>query len=1066
MATSTVDIKVGVNLTIGSVPVSLNAEIDQQADKTVYTFNGSVQDAEIPIGEFFQYVGQQFGVAVQLPPELNLSARIDYLAGQVIQTNPKTGSKTTELGIVGKFDLSAKGKTYTLKFYADTILTSPTPEKGNPYVVGASIDTTLAFKDLPVVGKISGFNDLVLTQIGFSYTNSTTGQTFSIPQVDSSPNPLYTRNDPNAKNSKVYTIKPAGPSQTYKLSKGGFALTAGLTKPGEVMNNFALPLALPATPPPTVPAPYLPAKTTPPASSVHWIDVNKTFGPVNLQKVGLNYSGGEATFGLTAGFTLGGFTLNLEGLTITFPLPLPGSPAGNTVSFDLAGLALGFQKGGFMISGAFLKVVTNDVTNYYGQVICQVASFGLKALGGYTPAYKDKEGKSHPASFFLYAAIKIPLGGPPFLFVTGFAGGFGINRSLILPTIETLSGYILLPSNAPAEGATPSATMANVLPQLEKWFLDQPDQYWVAAGIMFTSFQMIDAFALLTVSFGVDFQIALLGTCSMTFPKGSPAPIAYIEIDLIASYTQSSGLLAVAGVLSPASFIYGGFCHLMGGFAFYTWFSGVHQGDFVVSIGGYSPYFTKPAHYPNVPRLGMNFGLGPFQVTGQAYFALTPAMMMAGMSMLATWSSGPIKAWLGAGIDILLAWAPFHYQANAYIMIGCSVDLGLFTLNVSIGADLRIWGPPFGGSAYVDLDVVTFTIYFGAAQQPPSPVGWKNFTQNFLPQPTGAKQQTIERARMGRRAPLSMQRRMRIAAAAPEPPPSGTTNIIGASVTAGLLQTEQSGMDWIIDPDRFGILTNSTIPANNGEWTLKASVFAFPNIVSSYNPSTVSATTPYLILPPKPPPFSATQVWNPVLNIPPMDQENVQSYHTVQLRMQDQSGVYSQYIAAVSTQPIWLDSNAALWGANIKDKDKTANDPALVLNALTGFLVTPIPRKPVVVNGVRLVELLFASGFETGFTYTAAAVDRRYTVTSTADGATLTIWISGAHTAKLDNTGYLLSSLVNPWVASQRDGILADLNVNGFKTYKPGEVNITVFATQTALADWPGVELLGDTLPA
>src|ERR1700761_2574248 len=134
-----VDIKVGVNLTIGSLPVSLNAEIDTTSERTVYTFNGCIQDAEIPLGQFMQYVGQQFGVTVALPPELNLSARIDYLAGQIVQTNPSSGASITGLGVAGKFDLSVSGKSFSLKFYAGTNLTSPTPPTGNPYVVGASI---------------------------------------------------------------------------------------------------------------------------------------------------------------------------------------------------------------------------------------------------------------------------------------------------------------------------------------------------------------------------------------------------------------------------------------------------------------------------------------------------------------------------------------------------------------------------------------------------------------------------------------------------------------------------------------------------------------------------------------------------------------------------------------------------------------------------------------------------------------------------------------------------------------------------------------------------------------
>ncbi len=38
----------------------------------------------------------------------------------------------------------------------------------------------------------------------------------------------------------------------------------------------------------------------------------------------------------------------------------------------------------------------------------------------------------------------------------------------------------------------------------------------------------------------------------MTFPTGDPYPIAYVEIDVIASFTPSTGLLAVR-LLSPAS---------------------------------------------------------------------------------------------------------------------------------------------------------------------------------------------------------------------------------------------------------------------------------------------------------------------------------------------------------------------------------------------------------------------------------------------------------------------------------------------------------------------------------
>ena len=146
-------------------------------------------------------------------------------------------------------------------------------------------------------------------------------------------------------------------------------------------------------------------------------------------------------------------------------MPLPGQPAGNKVAFDLQGLGLAYKKGNLELGGAFLKVPSNEEDSYYGLALIKFAKFGLKALGGYTPA-----GAGNPASFFLYANVQAPIGGPPFLFITGLAAGFGINTSLNLPTIDEISDFIMLPDNAPAPAGSPSATISKVLPQLQGIF--------------------------------------------------------------------------------------------------------------------------------------------------------------------------------------------------------------------------------------------------------------------------------------------------------------------------------------------------------------------------------------------------------------------------------------------------------------------------------------------------------------------------------------------------------------------------------------------------------------------
>ncbi|MGL5891063.1 MAG: hypothetical protein ACRC3B_14335, partial [Bacteroidia bacterium] len=241
-----VDLQLSINLEIGTVPVSLSAEINSQTNETVYSFNGCLQNAEMDLGRFLSLVATQFGVDLQLPPELKLEAVFNYVAGQIIYTGPAQGATTTEMGIALEFELFKNEESlFKFNFYADTIMGGNAPATGNPYVIGASIDTNLDFANLPLVGSIPGFNQLTLTNIGFSYTNTepgANGTKFNIPSVSKSANPLYTRSQPDASNSKVYTINTSGPQKTLSINKKGFSFTVGLTNKsqGTNLSNFSL----------------------------------------------------------------------------------------------------------------------------------------------------------------------------------------------------------------------------------------------------------------------------------------------------------------------------------------------------------------------------------------------------------------------------------------------------------------------------------------------------------------------------------------------------------------------------------------------------------------------------------------------------------------------------------------------------------------------------------------------------------------------------------------------------------------------------------------------------------
>lgn len=803
-------------------------------------------------------------------------------------------------------------------------------------------------------------------------------------------------------------------------------------------------------------------------SDITWFNVNKQLGPMKFERLGVAFAKGNLSFAMDASLTMGPASLAMQGLTVSSPL------SKFDPSFGIQGFFMSLKTASLELGGGFLKSTSDEgVDSYYGIVLAKVGTLSLKALGGDTPAHeaqdpkypKDPTKKIHvPASFFIYANIQAPLGGPPFLYVNGFAGGFGINNTLKLPTLENLPGYILLPgpgSKAPVQGKGPEDTIKSVLPQMQQYFIPEPGQYWMAAGIAFSSFQMINAFALVTVSFGVEFQVALLGSCSMTFPTGAPTPVAYVEINIMASFSPSTGRLAVEGILSPASYIFGSFCQITGGFAFYIWFNppvkvdGPKTGDFVVTLGGYHPAFRAPVYYPVVPRLGINFNLGPLQVIGQCYFALTPGMFMAGFSMKATWDMSIIKAWFAMGADFLIAWAPFHYEAIAYVNIGCSVDLGLFTINVSIGAELELWGPPFGGEAEIDLDVISFTIAFGQPQVAPEPVGWLSFKKQFLPADNPAPVKL--------KAGKATANEVKLFTAEG---PANVTNVLKATIKTGLNGSDVNGQNWILDPDHFNIHILSTLPVNKPQWATSGTAFKeISNLPGSYNvepPPVIAAGWPYLIFKNKSEQMDDTHIWNEEVNIKPMSLKKVQSTLSMVVTKMTAQGSFTTYVIALTLQPeVGATPGALFESPGEKPKPK---DPAFLKSSLNGFSIMPLPRVPNVVNGILLIQLLYQQGNDYYFNYQQRVVNNTYKVSSSgADTDVLTINVTGAHAASLLNKDFVLNSIKDQWVAGQRSDILKNLNLIGFDTYQ--EAVLDTFATDTALTDWPEVMLLADTLP-
>ncbi|WP_338091923.1 DUF6603 domain-containing protein [Sorangium cellulosum] len=508
-------------------------------------------------------------------------------------------------------------------------------------------------------------------------------------------------------------------------------------------------------------------------SNVHWLDVQKEIGPLSMERVGFAYShpqGDEPKVSVLcdAKLTLGPIELSLDGFAVDFTLSSPP-----TVSPSLDGMELAFDNPPLVISGGFLYDKQNDL--YAGEAMIESPELGLAALGEYADTGDSK-------SLALFAALTDPaLGGPPFLYVKGLSLGFGYNNKLSIPTtIDELLDFYLLQV---ADGTEKS-------PSLDKLVkIVQPDagENWIAIGLGVGSFELLQATVLLTAIFGHDLQFAILGQAELSIPPNSQERIAYAQIDVEATYSPLKGALEVFGGLTKSSFVLSPDCHISGGFAYVL---DTSSGDFVKTFGGYAPTFDYASRgYPAVDRLEISWSVDSHtSIKGDAYYALTPAAMMAGGSLQATWDADIFAASFTTDVDLLMQWKPFKYQASFTMSLDVSFTLKIafvhHKFHFHVGASLNVAGPPFHGRARIHLSVISLTISFGGSPEAPSLLGWDDFRKLL---PGDASEDNSNSA------------------------------LLTAKMTTGLIAdlTQNKGNgdpDWVVNGTDFSITIQSSIP--------------------------------------------------------------------------------------------------------------------------------------------------------------------------------------------------------------------------------------------------------------
>lgn len=643
----------------------------------------------------------------------------------------------------------------------------------------------------------------------------------------------------------------------------------------------------------------VPPPSYPTAGSGAWVPAQRAFGPLSVEKLGFILDERGIGVQFNASLSVTGVLLEALGLRMIVPLDEPFLP-----SFGIDGLAVTMKTSVLTIGGGLVRVANPDFMQFDGVLVVQAKKFGISAFGSYAT--------SEPPSMFVFALVNVPIGGPPAFFINGFSGGFGFNRDLILPQLWEIPRYPLV------AGANPSTnpfgfepTLGDFLKVMDKYMGVSIGQYWVAAGIDVSSFNLLRSQILLTIAFGNRLQVGILGLSTLSIPPGVADPVARAQLALEAVFLPDDGILAIAAQLTPGSYVFAKDNVLTGGFAFYLWFSpSPFSGDFVVTLGGYSPYFTRPSHYPTVPALGMNWTVAgsPLIFKGGAYMALTPRAIMAGGFLLATWNTTAIKVSFSLSADFLIQWKPFYYQIRAGVSFNVRADVNLgiarITLSVTVGAELRIWGPPFAGEAQINLSVISFTIAFGAGKNvAPPPIGWPEFKSSFLPPPLSPLAKTARLAAGGATATDSIVKAL-----------------IASGLTQDLRQQVSVPVDYTVDPQLLELYVQTVIPTKSVQFN-----------------------------------GGALPAHNGAFGIGPMAVPVEQLGSDLTIELKRNGAAYD----AIDARPVIDRAPKALWLKEVAPA-QTLNEPALIDDVAQGVTLKPAPPTPAHSLPIDIATLLYS----------------------------------------------------------------------------------------------------------
>ncbi|MGR0221540.1 DUF6603 domain-containing protein [Agromyces sp. ZXT2-6] len=436
-------------------------------------------------------------------------------------------------------------------------------------------------------------------------------------------------------------------------------------------------------------------------------------GVVRVHELGLRLTlaqGASLTTLVSAAASIGPLTLAFADLGLEFRLTENPEGAFGVLDLDAgiqfpSGYAVALETGPIAGGGALFR----KDHEYRGVLALQFETMGFSAMAILTTQLPGgRDGFSFLASVF--GEFHIPLGYG--FFLTGLGGIIGINRradSSALRELITRGSLdnLLFPADPVGQAPRILDALADVFPAAEGVHIFGP-----VARIVFGRPTLVEGKLGLVIEVGDQPRALILGLISSDLPNKDTALVS-LRVSFFGEINFAAGTISMDAALNPGSRVLT--YAISGEMAARTGWA--PRTDHVISFGGLHPAYPRPANFPDLSRLSINFGTNNPRVTLSAYLAVTANSLQFG-AMASLYAKGPDVFLVGQlaaegelYLHALVYFDPFAFDAKLGGHLSLLVDGDVV---LSLGFDLRLSGPnPFRVAGRVWATVWGYDVGFG-----------------------------------------------------------------------------------------------------------------------------------------------------------------------------------------------------------------------------------------------------------------------------------------------------------------------------------------------------------------